>query len=88
MTSSWKFTSEIEGGFQIMTNDDERGEGGKKCPKFDDVICERPIKARSELGWWQNFLSRQRKVAMNKRHQVEPTVSDSEALRYPSVAET
>ena len=26
-----------------MTNDDERGEGGKKCPKFDDVICERPL---------------------------------------------
>ena len=27
----------------MMTNDDERGEGGKKCPKFDDVIiCERP----------------------------------------------
>ena len=21
------------------------GEGGKKCPKFDDVICERPLKA-------------------------------------------
>ena len=19
------------------------GEGGKKCPKFDDVICERPL---------------------------------------------
>ena len=27
----------------MMTNDDERGEGGKKCPKFDDVICERPL---------------------------------------------
>ena len=27
-----------------MTNDDERGEGGKKCRKFDDVICERPLK--------------------------------------------
>ena len=26
----------------MMTNDDERGGGGKKCPKFDDVICERP----------------------------------------------
>ena len=26
-----------------MTIDDERGEGGKKCPKFDDVICERPL---------------------------------------------
>ena len=27
-----------------MTNDDERGgEGGKKCRKFDDVICERPL---------------------------------------------
>ena len=25
-----------------MTNDDERGEGGKKCRKYDDVICERP----------------------------------------------
>ena len=29
----------------MMTNDDERGgEGGKKCPKFDDVICERPLR--------------------------------------------
>ena len=27
----------------MMTNDDERGEGGKKCPKFDDVICDRPF---------------------------------------------
>ena len=27
----------------MMTNDDERGEGGKKYPKFDDVICERPL---------------------------------------------
>ena len=27
----------------MMTNDDERGEGVKKCPKFDDVICERPL---------------------------------------------
>ena len=26
-----------------MTNDGERGEGGKRCPKFDDVICERPL---------------------------------------------
>ena len=27
-----------------MTNDDERGEGVKKCRKFDDVIlCERPL---------------------------------------------
>ena len=27
-----------------MTKDDERGEGGKKCRKFDDVIlCERPL---------------------------------------------
>ena len=26
-----------------MTNDDERGEGGKKYQKFDDVICERPL---------------------------------------------
>ena len=24
----------------MMTIDDERGEGGKKCSKFDDVICE------------------------------------------------
>ena len=30
----------------MMTNDDERGGGGKKCPKFDDVICERPLKAK------------------------------------------
>ena len=22
------------------------GEGGKKCPKFDDVICERPLKSK------------------------------------------
>ena len=29
-----------------MTNDDERGEGGKKCRKFDDVICERPLTYR------------------------------------------
>ena len=44
MTSLWKFTSEIwGGGFGLMTNDDERGEGGKKCRKFDDVICERPL---------------------------------------------
>ena len=27
----------------MMTNDDERGEGGRKCPEFDDVICERPL---------------------------------------------
>ena len=28
----------------MMTNDDERGgEGVKKCPKFVDVICERPL---------------------------------------------
>ena len=27
----------------MMTNDDERGGGGKKCLKFDDVICERPL---------------------------------------------
>ena len=33
-----------------MTNDDERGEGGKKCPKFDDVICERPhMSEKTEL---------------------------------------
>ena len=33
-----------------MTNDDERGEGGKKCRKFDDVIiiCERPLKENQE----------------------------------------
>ena len=31
----------------MMTNDDERGEGGKKCPKFDDVICERPLSDKS-----------------------------------------
>ena len=34
----------------MMTNDDERGEGGKKCPKFDDVIlCERPQKSANIL---------------------------------------
>ena len=22
------------------------GEGGKKCPKFDDVICERPLREK------------------------------------------
>ena len=28
----------------MMMNDDERGgEGGKKCRKYDDVICERPL---------------------------------------------
>ena len=27
----------------MMTIDDERGEGGKKCPDLDDVICERPL---------------------------------------------
>ena len=27
----------------MMTNDDERGGGVKKCLKFDDVICERPL---------------------------------------------
>ena len=27
----------------MMTIDDERGEGGKKCPNLDDVICERPL---------------------------------------------
>ena len=39
----------FRGGFQMMTNDDERGEaeGGKKCPKFDDVICERPLNTAS-----------------------------------------
>ena len=26
------------------------GEGGKKCPKFDDVICERPLRVRV-WGW-------------------------------------
>ena len=30
----------FRGGFQMMTNDDERGEGGKKWPELDDVICE------------------------------------------------
>ena len=34
----------------MMTNDDERGEGGEKCPKFDDVICERPLTGRREGG--------------------------------------
>ena len=24
------------------------GEGGKKCPKFDDVICERPLTSTPE----------------------------------------
>ena len=33
-----------------MTNDDERGEGGKKCPKFDDVICERPLRDHLIVG--------------------------------------
>ena len=33
-----------------MTNDDERGEGGKKCRKYDDVICERPLKTRKGLS--------------------------------------
>ena len=33
----------------MITNDDERGEGGKKCPKFDDVICERPQKSANIL---------------------------------------
>ena len=28
----------------MMTNDDERGGGGKKCRKYDDVICERPLR--------------------------------------------
>jgi hypothetical protein len=27
----------------MMTIDDKRGEGGKKCQKIDDVICERPL---------------------------------------------
>ena len=27
----------------MMTIDDERGEGGKKCSNLDDVICERPL---------------------------------------------
>ena len=31
----------------MMTNDDERGEGGKKCSKFDDVICERPLSSHN-----------------------------------------
>ena len=26
------------------------GEGGKKCPKFDDVICERPHRCIRELA--------------------------------------
>ena len=47
MTSLWKLTSEIWGGFGLMTNNDERGEGGKKCRKFDDVICERPLRRLS-----------------------------------------
>ena len=35
----------------MMTNDDERGEGGgKKCQKFDDVICERPLRGSSFFG--------------------------------------
>ena len=33
----------------MMMNDDERGEGGKKCPKFDDVICERPLSTPDKL---------------------------------------
>ena len=50
------------------------------------LSCESGYRSQSELGWWQNFLSRQRKVTLNKRHQVEPAVSV--ALRYPSVART
>ena len=33
-----------------MTNEDERGEGGKKCRKFDDVICERPLRVRQVVS--------------------------------------
>ena len=33
----------------MMTNDDERGGGGKKYPKFDDVICERPLSINTML---------------------------------------
>ena len=39
----------------MMTNDDERGgggEGGKKCPKFDDVICEQPFTSFHHLNCW------------------------------------
>ena len=37
-----------------MTNDDERGEGGKKCRKFDDVICERPLIGHNYVEQDQN----------------------------------
>ena len=33
----------------MMTNDDGGGEGGKKCRKNDDVICERPLTVNYEI---------------------------------------
>ena len=38
-----------------MTNDDERGEGGKKCRKFDDVICERPLREKNFSDFQTNL---------------------------------
>ena len=45
MTSSWKFTSEIKGVFQMVTNDDERGKNAKNLMTsyVNKVICERPL---------------------------------------------
>ena len=31
------------GGLAMITLDYGRGEGGKKCPNIDYVICERPL---------------------------------------------
>ena len=41
----------------MMKNDDERGGGGKKCPKFDDVICERPLMKNERQAVFQYLLS-------------------------------
>ena len=37
----------------MMTNDDERG-GGRQCPNFDDVICERRLIERGRGDAIQN----------------------------------
>ena len=37
------------------------GEGGKKCPKFDDVICERPLSAETRIWKTKCSLKRNKK---------------------------
>ena len=42
MTSSWKFILNL-GGFGLMTNDDERGEGGKNAENLMTSYVNDPL---------------------------------------------